>query len=184
MDKYVRCELPQNGGNMSSSDKWTVFGGAYSEVGDAMKDFAELQDLNVQGEVASYDAGLVTKEPSGMVILSNADSSGSFKGAAAGAMVGAVLGVVFPPSLIGLAALGAAGGAVAGSLSKHMGRGDFKDLGELLEPGESGILIVTERASDKAFEKLMSRASRKRAIKVEGDAEAIKAAVREVVGQE
>lgn len=163
---------------MSTDGKLIVFGAAYEDVADAMVDFAELQDMHVEGEIADYDAGIVTKEPSGMLVLSNGDSTGHFKGAAAGATVGAVLGAVFPPSMLGLAALGAAAGAAIGGLKKHIGRGDIKSLGELLEPGESGILIVTERVSDKAVGALLSRSIRKKIIDVEGDAEAIKAAVR------
>lgn len=168
---------------MSKTDKLIVFGAAYADVGEAMKDFAELQDIHTEGGIGDYDAGIVTKEPSGMLVLSNADSTGRFKGAAAGAVVGGVLGAVFPPSMLGLAALGAAAGAVVGGVKKHIGRGDIKSLGELLQPGESGILLVTERASAEAEAALMPRASRKKSIEVEGDAEAIKAAVREAAGQ-
>jgi len=163
---------------MAKTDKLKVFGAAYGDVGDAMKDFAEMQSMHVEGEIGSYDAAIVTREPSGQLILSNGDSSGHFKGASAGAIVGAVLGAVFPPSMIGLAALGAGAGAIAGGSKKFIGRGDIKSLGDLLKPGESGILLVSDRVSDDAAASLMPRASRKNSIEVEGDAEAIKAAVR------
>lgn len=164
---------------MGQSGKLTVIGAAYDNVADAMLDFKGMQDLNVEGEIGDLDAAIVTKEESGMLVLSNADSSGHFKGAAAGGIVGAVLGAVFPPSMIGMAALGAAAGAVVGGAKKHIGRGDIKELGELLAPGESGVLMVSERVSEKAADALFPNSIRKKGIKVEGDAEAIKAAVRE-----
>jgi len=163
---------------MGKSGKLIVFGAAYDDVGDAMKDFAEMKDMHGEHEIGDYDAGIVTREPSGMLILSNGDSTGHYKGATAGAVVGAVLGVVFPPSMLGLSALGAAAGAAIGGVKKHIGRGDIKSLGDLLQPGESGILLVTTSVSDKAGAALMPRAKRKKAIEVEGDAEAIVAAVR------
>lgn len=163
---------------MAKTDKLKVFGAAYGDVGDAMKDFAEMQSMHVEGGVGDYDAAIVTKEPSGQLILSNGDSSGHFRGASAGVVVGAVLGAVFPPSMIVAAALGAGAGAIAGGSKKFIGRGDIKSLGDLLKPGESGILLVSERVSDDAAAALMPRALRKKSVDVEGDAEAIKAAVR------
>ena len=76
---------------MGGDKELIVIGAAYDNVADAMKDYAQMQDFNVEGEIADYDAAIVTKEPSGMVVLSNADSTGHFKGAAAGAVVGGVL---------------------------------------------------------------------------------------------
>ncbi len=155
-----------------------VFGAAYEDVGDAMKDFADMQSMHVEGQIGDYDAAIVTKEPSGQLIVSNGDSSGHFKGATAGAVVGAVLGAVFPPSMIALAALGAGAGAIAGGSKKFIGRGDMKSLGDLLQPGRSGIILVSERISDEAAANLMPRALRKKSTEVEGDAEDVVAAIR------
>lgn len=163
---------------MGGSDRLKVVGAAYTDVADAMTDFAEMQYLYGEGEIGEYDAAIVTKETDGTLVLSNGDASGRFKGAAAGAVAGAVLGIIFPPSMLGLAALGAGAGALAGHVKSHISRSDIKELGELLNPGESGILLVSERIEDSALEKLMPRAARKKGMVVEGDAEAIKAAVR------
>ena len=161
------------------SDKMLrVVGAAYDDVGEAMKDFADMQEMHAGGEIGAYDAAIVTKEESGMLVLSNGDSTGHFSGAKAGFVVGAVLGAVFPPSILAMGALGAGAGAIAGSATKFIGRGDLKSLGELLQPGESGILLVSDSVSEGAEWALMRRAKRKNAIDVEGDAEAIKAAVR------
>ena len=167
----------------NKSDKLIVFGAAYSDVADAMADFSKVEDWRTEGEIGDYDGAIVTKEPSGMLVLSNGHSAGRFKGVSAGAVVGGMLGVVFPPSIIGMAALGAGAGAIAGRTKKHIGRGDIKSLGELLNPGESGILIVTDHVSDKAATELLPKAIRKKSIEVEGDAEAIKAAVLEAAEQ-
>jgi len=166
---------------MASSGKLTVVGAAYADVGEAMKDYAEMQALYEEG-MGDYEAATVTKEMSGMLIVSNADASGRFRSSAKGAVVGAVLGMVFPPSVVGMAALGAAAGAAVGPVSRHLKRRDMKELGELLNPGESGIILVAESITDKAAAKLFPSSLRKKSIEVEGDAEAIKAAVREAAG--
>ena len=162
---------------MADSDKLMVLGAAYAEVGDAIKDYEAMQDLHGEGDIGVYDAALITKEPSGAVVVSNMDSAGRNKPAGKGALVGAVLGVVFPPSVLGLAALGAATGAAAGRAKRHLRRYDMNEIGELLEPGESGIIIVAERITDDAKARLFPRALRKRSGEVEGDAAAIKAAI-------
>jgi uncharacterized membrane protein len=167
---------------MASSGKLQVFGAAYADIGEAMTDYTEMQALYEEG-MGDYDAATVTKEMSGMLIVSNADASGRFKASAKGAVVGAVLGMAFAPAVLGMAALGAATGAAIGRVNKHLKRRDMKELGELLNPGESGIILVTESITDDTAAKLFPRALRKKSIEVEGDAEAIKVAVREAAGR-
>jgi uncharacterized membrane protein len=168
---------------MDSPDKVLVFGAAYGDVGEAMADYAEMKDLHRDGELGDYDAAIVTKEPSGMLIVSNSDAAGRFKSGSKGAVVGAVLGLVFPPSAIGMAALGAAAGGAMGQVKRHLKRSDMKELGELLQPGESGIILVTESVTDHAAKALFNRAIRAKALEVEADTEAIKAAVKNAAGQ-
>ncbi len=165
---------------MSESGKLVVYGAAYAEVGEAMKDYREMQPLHVEGQMGEFDAAIITKEPSGMIIVSESDSSKRFKSAGKAAVVGAVLGIVFPPSALAMAAVGGAVGAA--TVSKYLKRGDMKELGELLNPGESGIMLVTEWLDENAGAKLFGRAIRKKAIAMEGDAEAIKSAVKSMAG--
>ena len=167
------------GEHMGDSDKLLVFGAAYADSGDAMADYYEIRELYGNGEIGVYDAAVMTREASGEVVVANADSAGRGKVAGKGAVVGAVLGVVFPPSVLGLAALGAATGAAAGRVSRHLKRADLKDIGELLQPGESGVILVTESVSDWAAKKLLSRSMRQKRGEVEGDAEAIAAAIKQ-----
>ena len=77
---------------------------------------------------------------------------GAVRGLLVGLAVGAVV-ALFPAAAIGLGAgmavggaLGAGAGAVAGHVAGGMSRSDLKDLGELLDEGESGLIVVA--ASD------------------------------------
>jgi len=64
-----------------------------------------------------------------------------------GAVAGAVVGVLFPPSLLGAAAVGAGGGALVARFSRALGRGKTKDLGEALDDGSLAIIVVAPEAS-------------------------------------
>ena len=64
----------------------------------------------------------------------------------------------------------------------QLSRGDFKELGDLLRPGESGILLVADSITDSAAAKLMPRALRTVSAESQGGAEAIKDAVRRAAG--
>jgi uncharacterized membrane protein len=54
---------------------------------------------------------------------------------------------LFPPIGIGIAGAGAAGaavGGVAGHVSGGMSRGDLKELGDLLDAGQAGLIVIYE----------------------------------------
>jgi uncharacterized membrane protein len=56
-----------------------------------------------------------------------------------------VTAALFPPLGIGIATASGAGaviGGVAGHVSKGMSRGDLKDLGEALDEGQAGLVVV------------------------------------------
>ena len=76
---------------------------------------------------------------------------------------------LFPPVGIGLATAGAGGaaiGAVAGHASGGMSRGDLKELGETLDAGQAGLIVVYETnladqvaANIKAANRVISKAT-------------------------
>jgi uncharacterized membrane protein len=159
----------------------TVFAGGYADVFAAMQDFQAMKEQHAERRLGDYEAALVTREPGGKIIISNVDSSRRARGGAVGALAGGVLGVAFPPSVIGMAALAAAAGAGAENVRKHLKRGDFKQLGELLEEGSSGIVIVADSVTDAAVDELLPQARRRMHTQAEADPAAIKAAVEDGV---
>jgi uncharacterized membrane protein len=91
-------------------------------------------------------------------------------GAKVGLAWGVATGVVaalFPPVAIGIAAAGAGGaaiGTVAGHVSDRVSRGDLKELGEVLDAGQAGLIVVYETnladqvaASIKAANRMISK---------------------------
>lgn len=65
-------------------------------------------------------------------------------------VVGAVVGVLFPPSILGAAVVGAGGGALVARMTRGLGRGKVKDLGEALDGGAMGVIVVCPVGSTNA----------------------------------
>lgn len=67
------------------------------------------------------------------------------QGAKVGAIVGGVVGLIFPPSLLASAALGAGIGAIAAKLrGDQLSGDDIKAMAEGMEPGTSLLVAVVE----------------------------------------
>jgi hypothetical protein len=75
-----------------------------------------------------------------------------------GAVAGAVVGVLFPPSLIGGAIVGGLAGGGVARLTRSLGRGRVKTLGEALDKGEIALVAVVDTASLDAFKTSLTRA--------------------------
>ena len=73
------------------------------------------------------------------------------------------MGLIFPPALIGSAAVGAAVGAFGGHLSKGLSRSDMKDLGDLLNEGEAGLVVIGDWRLEERIDELLRHAERRQA---------------------
>lgn len=84
-------------------------------------------------------------------------------------------GCCSPPSLIGAAAVGAGGGALVARMTRALGRGKVKDLGETLDSGEFAIVVVSPAASTNAVSNTLksSRTTTTVPSSSEGELEAI-----------
>src|SRR5262249_42758409 len=112
---------------MAKPESVFIYVGTYLDEAAAHDDYQIIKDLHSAGAVGTYDAAVVTKDYNGKVHV-NKDEMATRHGAWGGAAVGAVLGILFPPSIIGTAAVGAVVGGVGGHLWR--GRGPA--------PGEGG----------------------------------------------
>jgi uncharacterized membrane protein len=86
------------------------------------------------------DAALLGKDEQGNVqVLERQSHHGWGKGA----VIGAVVGVLFPPSLVAGAVVGAAGGGLAAHMNRSLDRGHLKELGDAMEAGDVSLVAVT-----------------------------------------
>jgi uncharacterized membrane protein len=136
-----------------------VYAATYAERPDAEADYDTLLDLHAAKLVGTYDVALITKDLDGKVHVHKHEKP-TQHGAWTGIAVGAVVGVLFPPSVLGAAAVGGVGGGVIGHLRRGMSRGDAKELGELLDEGQAALVIVGESRLGEQLDKALTRAER------------------------
>jgi uncharacterized membrane protein len=145
---------------MSKADGVFIYIGTYASEVDARADYDIVKDLHSLGAVGTYDAAVITKDDKGKIHV-NKDETTTRHGAWGGAAAGALIGILFPPSIIGTALVGAAVGGVSGHLWKGMSRTDVKEFGEAIDSGEAALVIVGETALEAAIEKAQLKAQRK-----------------------
>jgi uncharacterized membrane protein len=153
---------PEKGAVMAKEDNTFLLVGAYSSVDDAQADYDVIKELTLNKVIGGFDAAIITKDDEGKVHV-NKDETGTRKGAWGGAGVGALVGLIFPPALIGSAVVGAAAGALGGHMAKSLPRSDLKDLGELLQTGEAGLVVLGDWRLEERIDELLSRAERRQA---------------------
>jgi len=145
-----------------------VYAATYGRRADAFDDYDILVELHAAELVGTYDVALITKDSDGKVHVEKHEKPAQH-GAWGGIAVGAVVGVLFPPSVLGAAAVGGLAGGVAGHLRRGMSRGDAKELGVLLEDGEAALIIIGESRLEEQLDKALTRAEK--SIEKEIDAE-------------
>jgi uncharacterized membrane protein len=164
---------------MAESNGIIGYAGVYANVEDAKSDFEMIKAAHKESWIGTYDAALFEKDAEGKVKVLDTDATQRSDGAKVGAIVGGIFGVIFPPSILVSAGVGALAGAGIGNLTKGFMSGDIKKIAEGLEPGEAGVILVADATFDAGAEKLMKRAKKMAKQQVDADAADIKAAIDE-----
>ena len=120
-----------------------------TQAGVALKDF---RAMDREGSIDLIDAAVMVHSTDGKVHFEETADPGGKKWAKRGAIAGGIVGLIFPPSIIAGAAIGAAGGGIWGKIrDKGFKDEDLKAIGESLDPGTSAIIAIAE---DKVIERL------------------------------
>jgi len=132
-------------------DTLFVLAASYASVHDAVRDYEAVKDLYREIRTSDdFDAAVVAKNDEGKVEIVKKHEQPTRHGAARGLGWGLAAGAVaalFPPvGIIGALTVGGAGGAAIGAVSGHvsggMRRDDLKELGDVLDEGEAGLIVV------------------------------------------
>jgi uncharacterized membrane protein len=134
----------------------------YPSEAAARDDYQVVKDAHAAGLVGSYDAAVITKDASGKV-HENKDETATRHGAWWGIAAGAAVGVIFAPAVLGAAAVGGVIGGVSGHLSRGMSRSEAKELGDFIDPGQAGLVVVGESKVEEAISKAVTRAEKQTA---------------------
>jgi len=166
-------------------DTFFAYSGVYSNVEDALADYDAVHDLHTKaGLIDAYDAAVVERKADGKVKIVKKHETPTRVGGVLGGGVGLATGIVialFPAAAIGgglLAATtggGALLGAVAGHAAAGMSRSDLKEMGEALDSGQAGLVVVAIADMESKIEAAMKRAEKIEAKQVKADEKAIEA---------
>ena len=123
--------------------------GSEEKAGATLKDF---KAADREGSIELIDAATIVHGADGKVRFEEtADPSGK-KWAKRGAIAGGVVGLIFPPSILAGAAVGAGAGGIWGKVrDKGIPDEELRRIGESIPEGNSAIIAVAE---DRMIERL------------------------------
>jgi uncharacterized membrane protein len=162
---------------MSDADGIVIFLGTYDDVEAAREDFEAIKVAKREHFLGDYESALFMKDESGDVKILNTDATERAFGATAGAITGGVIGLLFPPALVATAVAGAGVGAAAGQMMRGLKRKDLLAMGEMLDEGTAGVVLVGFTTMEEGIDRLMKRAAKIMKQQVDADAEELKRAI-------
>jgi uncharacterized membrane protein len=171
-------------------DTFIALVGVYDTVADAEADYELIKELHTKaGLIDAYDAAVVERRPDGKVKITKKHETPTRAGGVLGGGVGLATGLVvalFPFAAIGggLLAATTGGGAVLGAVAGHaaagMSRHDLKELGEHLDAGQAGLIVVGVADMQAKIEPAMKLANKVETRQLQADTGAIEADAKSV----
>lgn len=164
-------------------DTFVLIANQYDNEADALADYDAVREAyKTQGLIDTYDAAVISRDEDGKVAIVKTVEEPTRQLAAGGLAAGLALGAataLFPAIALGGALLvgGAAGagvGAVAGHVAGGMSRKDLKELGELLDEGTSGLIVIAGSDMEAHVEHAIERARKQAKKQVQLDADRLK----------
>jgi uncharacterized membrane protein len=173
-------------------DTFIAYVGVYDNVSDADADYALVKDLHTKENlIDSYDAAVIQRRADGKVKITKKHETPTRVGGVLGGGVGLATGLVvalFPFAAVGggLIALTTGGGAVLGAVAGHaaagMSRHDLKELGEHLDAGQAGLIVVGVSDMGSKIERAMKKAKKVEAKELKADTAEIEADAKSAEG--
>jgi uncharacterized membrane protein len=166
-------------------DTFMAYVGVYDNAAGADTDYEAVKELHTKaGLIDAYDAAVIERRADGKVKITKKHETptrvGGVLGGGAGLATGLVV-VLFPFAAVGggLLAVATGGGAVLGAVAGHaaagMSRKDLKELGEHLDVGQAGLVVVAVLDSGAEIERAMKQARKIEARQLKADTAAIEA---------
>jgi uncharacterized membrane protein len=164
-------------------DTLLAYVGVYENVADAEADYQLVNDLHTgAGLIDAYDAAVIERREGGKTKIVRKHETPTRVGGVLGGGVGLATGLVvalFPFAAVGggLLAGTTAGGAILGAVAGHaaagMSRHDLKELGEHLDAGQAGLIVVAVADMGAKVEQAMKRATKLQQKQLDADIAAI-----------
>jgi uncharacterized membrane protein len=143
-----------------SDGAYTLFVADFSDTELAMAAYDQLKELE-DGRTFAVDGVLVVKrEDDGELTVQKVTDHSTKSGLTWGLVGGAVLGVIFPPSILGSAAVLGAGGAAVGKARQLHHKSEIaEELGDAVAVGHSGIIALVSDPGVVEIRKALERAN-------------------------
>src|ERR1700761_4923228 len=173
-------------------DTLIAFVGTYENVEAAEADYDVVKKLHTEADlIDAYDAAVIERRADGKVKITKKHETptrvGGVLGGGGGLATGLVV-VLFPFAAIGGGLLlattggGAVLGAVAGHAAAGMSRHDLKELGEHLDAGQAGLVVVAVSDMGAKIEREMKKARKVEARQLKADPAGIEADAKSAQG--
>lgn len=166
-------------------DTLLVYCGVYDRADDAQADYDLVKELHTQaGLIDAYDAAIVERNDDGKVKIVKKHETPTRVGGVLGGGIGLATGlaiVLFPAAaiggglLLGTTGAGALLGSIAGHAAAGMSRSDLKDLGESLDEGQSGLIVVAVSDMEAKVRAAMKHAKKVQEKQLKSDQKALEA---------
>ena len=139
---------------MNAATPITLAAARYSSRDAAVEGFKMVWDAHKGGEFDHTAVAVLTKDDSGKLQVERHDTTAKHLG-----WMGAALTVVAPVAAVGVVA-GAGAGALVGHFHHNIPKKDVEAIGELLESGQSGLIVVAVNKVGTDIEPLLSGAEK------------------------
>jgi uncharacterized membrane protein len=138
------------------------YAGIYDSTADADIDYDAIKGLHTTGAIGSYDSAIIVHGHDGDVKVTKTEKPtqhGAWIGLAAGAGAAVMFPFLLPAvSYAGMAGAGAGVGAWFGHLAHGTSRGEAKEIGAMLEPGMTALVVIGIDRDAEAVELAATRA--------------------------
>jgi uncharacterized membrane protein len=160
-------------------DTLIAYVGVYDSLAEAEADYDLVKELHVEaGLIDAYDAAVIERREGGKTKIVRKHETPTRVGGVLGGGIGLATGLavaLFPFAAVGggLLAATTGGGAILGAVAGHaaagMSRDDLKALGEHLDTGEAGLVVVAVSDMGAKVERAMERARKVEQRQLEAD---------------
>ncbi len=128
-----------------SSDTLEIFIAAYDTEGGAAAALKDFKAAEREGAIDLIDGAVVVHTADGKVKYDETADPSTRRWTKRGVIAGGVVGLIFPPSLIASAIVGAGAGGIWGKVrDKGFADDQLHEVGESLPAGSSAIIAVAE----------------------------------------
>jgi uncharacterized membrane protein len=174
-------------------DTLIVLAGVYPDLPSAETDYDLVKELHTkEGLMDAYDAAVIHRREDGKVRITRKHETPTRVGGVLGGGAGLATGLVvalFPFAAVGggLLAVSSAAGAILGAVAGHaaagMSRDDLKELGQSLDSGEAGLVVVGLMDLEARIEESMRHAEKVEKKRLEADVQDLERDARNATAQ-